>query len=331
MEISRVDPMDVDLDLADRLAALDVASHARDGLEIRLPTGPGRLTYFQHGNDGQPVDALWVASEGAEEIGWMLAELPTRENRTMAWVRGLVHPDHRRRGVGGRLLADALAFSAERGRTFINSGAFLGTDGVPFLEGHGFTSAGKGVYAVRRLDLHADSTRWDRLHDEAAAASADYDLLHVVGPTPDELMDGMVALHDAINDAPSDEGKEPHVWDADRLRAYDEGMTRRRQTTYRVLARHVPSGELAGMSLLCVDEFSPTIAAQEDTSVVRAHRGHRLGLLMKVDMVRWIADVRPEVAATETWNATDNHHMIAVNERIGSRVTAQQVGFRRTL
>ena len=85
------------------------------------------------------------------------------------------------------------------------------------------------------------------------------------------------------------------------------------------------------MSLLCVDEFAPSVAAQEDTSVVRTHRGHRLGLLMKVDMERWIAEQRPEVVATETWNATDNHHMIAVNERLGCRVVAQQAGYRRVL
>ena len=168
------------------------------------------------------------------------------------------------------------------------------TDGVPFLESHGFTDAGQHVYAIRRLDLHHGGTHWARLHEEAAAVATDYELLHVVGATPDELLDGMVALHEAINDAPADEGSEPDVWDVDRLRAYDETMARRRQTTYRVLARHLASGELAGMSLLCVDEFSPAIAAQEDTNVVREHRGHRLGLLMKVDMVQWIADVRPD-------------------------------------
>ena len=331
MQITRVDPMGVDLDLADRLAALDLASHARAGLQIRPPTGPGRLTYFQHGNGGRPIDALWVARDGGEEIGWLLADLPWRENLGMAGLRGLVHPDHRRRGVGGRLLDGALAFAADRGRSDLRSGAFLGTDGVPFLDSHGFTDAGKHVYAIRRLDLHHGGTNWDRLHEEAAAVAADYELLHVVGSTPDELLDGMVALHEAINDAPADEGSEPDVWDVDRLRAYDETMARRRQTTYRVLARHVATGELAGMSLLCVDEFAPVVAAQEDTNVVREHRGHRLGLLMKVDMVQWIADVRPEVAATETWNATDNHHMIAVNERLGCRVIAQQIGYRRTL
>ena len=91
---------------------------------------------------------------------------------------------------------------------------------------------------------------------------------------------------------------------------------------YRVLARHRTSREWAGISMLCVDEFAPTVAFQEDTSVVRAHRGHRLGLLMKADMLRWISQERPEVTAADTWNATNNHHMIAVNERLGATVIA---------
>ena len=77
-----------------------------------------------------------------------------------------------------------------------------------------------------------------------------------------------------------------------------------------------------------MDEFAPAVAFQEDTSVVRAHRGHRLGLLMKADMLRWISHERPEVSATDTWNATTNHHMIAVNERLGATVIARHVSFR---
>ena len=328
-EISRVDPLDVDLDLADRLAAVDAASHAHAGLEIRPPNGPGRLTYLQHGNEGRPVDGLWVARSDGAEVGWVLADLPWRDNREMAGVRGVVHPEVRRHGIGGRLLDEAVAFAAEQGRGAIHSGAFVGTDGGGFLERRGFSTEGQHVYAIRRLDLH--SGRWDRLYDEAAAAASDYELVHVVGPTPDALLEGMVSLHEALNDAPADEGTEPSVWDSDRVRVYDERMTKRRQTTYRVLARHVPTGDWAGMSLLCVDEFAPSVAGQEDTSVVRAHRGHRLGLLMKADMNRWLAEQRPEVVATETWNATDNHHMLAVNERLGCRVVAQQAGYRRVL
>jgi len=105
-------------------------------------------------------------------------------------------------------------------------------------------------------------------------------------------------------------------------------MTGRRQTVYRVMARHRPSGEWAGMSMLCVDEFSPALAFQEDTSVVRAHRGNRLGLLMKSDMLRWVGHERPEVAEIDTWNSTTNHHMIAVNERLGTRLVAQHLTFK---
>ena len=75
----------------------------------------------------------------------------------------------------------------------------------------------------------------------------------------------------------------------------------------------------------------PSIANQEDTSVVRAHRGSRLGLLMKCDMVRWLRAERPDVGATQTWNAVDNTHMIAVNDALGCRVTGVNRGYRLTL
>lgn len=330
MEIARVDPMDIDLDLADRMAAVDGASMATVGLEVPTPPGPSRLTYLQHGNDGSPIDGLWLAREGDEVAGWTIADLPHRDNRETAGVRGTVHPAYRRRGLGTRLLDAALGFVREQGRTSVHSGAYAGSDGIGFLEAQGFSTDGQHPYAIRVLDLHAGAA-WDRLRDDAAAAATDYELVRTVGPTPRELVDGLVGLYDAMNDAPADDGAEPMTWSPERIRVYDEQMARRHETVHRVLARHVPSGELAGMSVVCLDEFSPSVAFQEDTSVVRAHRGHRLGLLMKTDMLRWLGDLRPEIASVLTWNAVDNHHMIAVNERLGCRVVAHHVGYRRTL
>lgn len=329
MEIARVDPADVDLDLADELAEVDRASLEDSGLELPAPTGPARMTSLQHGNNGRPMDALWVAGPLDAPVAWTLVELPRLDNLQMAAVRGTVHPQHRRAGLGTALLDLAIGFAREHGRSAMTAGAWEGTGATGFLDRHGFSTAGQQRYAVRRLDVHDDAARFERLHAEAAAAARDYELVQLAGPTPEDLVPGLVTLHEAINDAPADEGQEPDVWTADRVRDYDAGMARRRQTTYRVLARHVPTGEWAGMSLLCVDEFSPAVAFQEDTSVVRSHRGHRLGLLMKCAMLRWIAVERPEVTAIDTWNATDNHHMIAVNERLGCRVTAHHLGYRR--
>jgi hypothetical protein len=134
-----------------------------------------------------------------------------------------------------------------------------------------------------------------------------------------------------MNDAPAeDAAREAESWTPDRVATYERSMAARRQTIHRVLVRHRPTGAWAGNSLLCVDELRPRVAFQEDTSVVRAHRGHRLGLLMKTEMLLWLGRERPEVEATDTWNAQANHHMIAVNEALGARVVAEHVSHRRT-
>ena len=330
VHIERADPMDLDLDTAERLAAIDRASLDAAELDIPAPVGPTKLTSLQLGSDSRPADGLWLARAGEEIVGHVVVELPWRDNTDTAHLRGTVHPAARRRGVGRALLELAMSMAHEAGRSKVYSGAYEGSDGIPALAALGFSSAGLGVNAVRRLDVH-DTPRglWDRLYDEALARAGDYELIHQVGPTPEDVIDGMVTLHEAINDAPLDDPElESDAWDADRVRSYDRAMAGRRQTVYRVMARHRETGDWAGLSMLCVDEFLPTVAFQEDTSVVRAHRGHRLGLLMKTDMLRWISHERPEVSATDTWNATTNHHMIAVNERLGAAVVAKHVSFR---
>lgn len=227
-----MDPMDVDLDLAEALVAVDRASLEQSGLELQAQSGPSRMTSLHSGNDGRPFDGLWTAFLEDQVVGWATLELPWRDNLELARVRIMVHPDRRRQGLGTRLLELALAAARENGRTSIATLAWVSSDGVPFLAARGFSTSGQHPYDVRRLDLHDTPTaRWQQLYDEAAPRAADYELSHLVGPTPDDLLDGLVALHEAINDAPSDEGMEPDVWDVDRVRAYDEGMARRRQTT----------------------------------------------------------------------------------------------------
>jgi hypothetical protein len=163
---------------------------------------------------------------------------------------------------------------------------------------------------------------------EASAHAGDYVLSRQLGSTPTDAVADLVTLHSALNDAPrSDPGVQPASWDAQRLRDLENAMVGRRQTLHRVLARHRTTGEPAGQSMLCVNEFAPREAFQEDTAVVRRHRGHRLGLLMKAEMLRWLVAERPEVAVVDTWNDAGNHHMIAINERLGARVVARHQGY----
>ena len=89
----------------------------------------------------------------------------------------------------------------------------------------------------------------------------------------------------AINDAPIDDlDIEDEVFSPERMRAYETRQLGQGHRLFRVFARHRETGELAGHTVVVVDGERPQLAEQHDTSVVRAHRGHRLGLLLKTDM-----------------------------------------------
>jgi GNAT superfamily N-acetyltransferase len=328
VRIERIDPLALDLDTADEMAALGYAVRDADGVRASTASGPTRLKLYQHGSDGTPAGGVWLARDGERLVGIASAQFPTRENTDSAGVSGAVHPGHRGGGVG-RLLLDAVrADAAAVGRTRLYSGTMAGTPGEQAMGALGFEQI--HTYAISHLDLHAgDRSRWERLHREAAGRATGYELVRVVGPTPAEQVADVVTLFAAINDAPmTDLDAEPDVWDAGRVRAYDEAMAARRQTVYRVMARHRDSGEWAGHTVLCIDEFDPEVAHQEDTSVVPAHRGHRLGVLLKTEMLRWVAEERPEVRVSETWNSVDNHHMLAVNEALGTQVVDRHLSLR---
>jgi GNAT superfamily N-acetyltransferase len=327
VHIERIDPLDLDLEAADALAAVGNQALEADGVGLPGQSGPALLKLLQLQSDGRPVDGVWVARDDAgEAVGRAFLTLPHAENTDTAHLRGAVVPAARRGGTGRALLEEALAVARAAGRTKVYAGSFAGSPGGAALTALGFTDLGT-VDAIRRVDVDAaGAQRW---YDEAGARSGDYDLIRLVGPTPQPMLADLVGLHAAINDAPLDDPDlEESVWTRERVAAYDRAMAGRSQTVYRVLARHRASGEWAGMSVLCVDEFAPSTAFQEDTSVVRAHRGHRLGLRLKADMLRWLARERPEVVASLTWNATSNHHMIAVNELLGATVVARHLNFR---
>ncbi len=64
----------------------------------------------------------------------------------------------------------------------------------------------------------------------------------------------------------------------------------------------------------------PTRAYQGDTLVMPGHRGHRLGLLLKVTTLRALQDASPATRLVSTWNAAVNAPMITVNEVLGYHV-----------
>jgi hypothetical protein len=61
--------------------------------------------------------------------------------------------------------------------------------------------------------------------------------------------------------------------------------------------------------------------------VFEAHRGHRLGLALKLATHRRLAEDFPEVRRIVTWNSHVNPWMIHVNEQLGYEIAYREVTY----
>ena len=268
--------------------------------------------------DGQVVAAaeLWI---------------PMRDNRNSAWFGVGVDPRRRREGLGGQMVDHLEGLATEAGRTVLGVWGWESVATTAFAAHLGYEL--KYVGACRRVTLaDVPAALVDAAYQEARAAAADYDLVRIAGPLTDEQIADSLPVVASINDAPTDELViEDEVFTIERVRAYDEAQLDWGARMYRVWARHRDTGEVAGHTVVAVDEDRPHLGDQHDTTVLPKHRGHRLGLLLKADMMRWLREAEPALETITTGNAESNAHMIAVNERLGYRVLARNMEFQRVV
>jgi RimJ/RimL family protein N-acetyltransferase len=318
LDLQRLAVSELGLDLAGELAA--ISNDALESVPLRRHTADTfRLECLDHGSEG-PLEGLWVARLDGSTVGYAGLHLNRYENLDGAKISGAVHPRHQRRGVG-RALVGAAEAATDRPR--LRAPVWAGTTGERAMPALGYTA--RGSHEVRRVSLREAPPAG--LRASAEAASAAYDLERYAGPCPEALLPEMQVLRETINDAP--EPGDFEAYPPERIRRYEESLAFQRQTPYTIVARHRDTGKAAGLTIVCVHESRPEIAAQEDTSVVAAHRGHRLGLRMKLAMLDWLRAERPDVESVDTWNAPGNAPMIAINDALGCRVVAETLAFRK--
>ncbi len=284
----------------------------------------------RHGWDGSPA-RRFVGQVDGEPVASLEVELGEWDNTDFAWLHLCVAPAYRRRGHGSEVMAQALELTRSVGRTKLGCSGWELAATRPFAEHHDFALAYVEMCRVLFLD-DAANERAEQVSEEAAAHATDYELLQVYGDTPPELLPALSELAASINDAPTDDLEiEDEVFPVERLLDYERASIASGHRLYRLLARHRGTGELAGHTVVLVDAENPELGHQHDTSVARAHRGHRLGLLLKAEMMRWLDESEPQLSTIDTWNAETNAHMVAVNERLGYEAMARELAFQRRL
>jgi len=277
----------------------------------------------------------WIAVFHGEVVGRVGLDFPQEEGaRTGFWLIELRRSAWGN-GIGRAAYALIENVARENGRTVLQSWAEhpaadgprldapTGFGSIPrdhaarFLLASGFSL--EQIVRVSSLDLAGARPRLETLIAEAEQAASGYRVVQWALPAPDEFVDSFAWMKSRmVTDAPSaDLEFDEEVWDADRVRRYEAGYLDAGRHMLVTAAQHVDTGELAAFNELVIGKDRTAATSQEDTLVVAAHRGHRLGMLVKcAGLLAW-HDVAPDSPRVLTYNAEENRPMLSINEAIG--------------
>ncbi len=329
------------IDAPDAADFIDM-THVRNEIEADA-VGTSELTYepaelLPNWQDPYSPQTCLIARVDGRIVARAVYEAPVEEGSTDAWFDIGVLPAFRRLGIGSALFEQLVAICTADGRTVQQSyvihkrsdGAVqlpspTGFGSVPrdnpetqFLRKRGF--ALEQVERVSRLPLPPDPASFAAaLSAATAAAGDDYRVVQWTGRTPQKWLAGMALLHRRMStDAPS-AGLElsAETWDEGRVRALDERLMTSPRAHLVTAVEHVRTRTLVGFTDLSVPPETARPVDQQDTLVLKEHRGRRLGLLLKLSNLQYLAQRHAGHPAVTTFNAEENRPMLAVNEAIG--------------
>ena len=289
-----------------------------------LPCGPWwleRELRVAHQSTEYRQHVLWLAEDAGVAIGASVARFSLKDNPRLADVEVFVRPDARRRGVGTALFRTLERHAAEHRRTSLLAAVSWplrdeSAPGTAFAERLGFTRRNTEIRRVQRAPFQL--ARLAELEQEALPRAAGYRLESWRDRIPQRFLLEYARLAGRMStDAPlGDLDYEPELWDAERVLVSEERRIKMGRDWWCTVAV-APDGSLAGMTEIVVPGESDQHGYQGDTIVDPDHRGHRLGLLLKVANLRTVLTDRPGISSIWTWNAESNRFMISVNEKLG--------------
>lgn len=337
IDLTALDP--ADQPTVASVQALRVAAEAVD-----TPDFPAPCPYVFRGQLAHHGTAKrherYVARADGEVAGYLELELPLRDNLENADAHLVVDPAWRRRGVGRALHDLLLERLHEVGRKRYAAATVEALPGGPARQesGRQFAAVIGAKSALdevrRRLDLSTvDDPGYADLWRQARAKSTGYELVSFGDHTPDQFVADVAYLDSRlVSDAPMGElaWEVPNI-DAQRVREREDVLRKCRWQVYSTGAVDQATGRMVALTAMASQSTSPWHAFQWITLVDPAHRGHRLGLLTKLENWRIAREQEPQLRVVDTWNAAVNQHMIAINEAMGFRPVDSWVNWQYTL
>ncbi|MFF4878394.1 GNAT family N-acetyltransferase [Micromonospora sp. NPDC000668] len=275
------------------------------------------------------TETLWaLARLDGVPAGYVQLDLPQLDNTENATAELVVHPELRRRGVGRALHEHGVRLLRERGRKRVVAMTVSALPDGPArtVAGDAFAAATGAQSALAEVRRRLEVGTIDRVALRAALAEAHalaegYRSVCWQGATPQEYVADVAYLDGRLlMDAPmGDVQWEPEQVDAERIRGTERALDARGRRRYNLGVLHEESGRLVAWTLLDVGASADWHAFQQITIVDPAHRGHRLGLLAKIENLHHLLTHEQAVRVIDTFNAASNSYMVAINERLGFR------------
>jgi len=285
-------------------------------------TGAKYHVLYALGDDDHFV-AVGALEVTRDDLEWMRADL-------------FVDPEQRRRGYGTELLDGLEQRARDFGRTALALWVVEGEHEVDrspsryFAPARGYARVAENIQ--RDLAWPRPPGELERLKDGWSARARDYEILAWLHATPDGWRADRAEMFRRMPVEVPDPGvtQKEEVWDDDRVVEHEQRARDTGRELLIAVARSRESNHLVGFSELTLELGHP-VAYQWDTLVLRPHRGHRLGGLMKIANFETLRAGDYAVEKIITFNATDNPHMIAVNDALRATVSGRIVVWRKTL
>jgi GNAT superfamily N-acetyltransferase len=293
------------------------------------------LGFWQDQSDWTQIG--FAAERGGRILGAVKIMISNEDDVSSIEFDLMVDPEHWGEGVEDALLAAAEAEARARGLMTIQTWTLhrpdtggprlvppTGFGAIPaqdrqtvFMSESGFTLEQVERNSVFDLRGSFDVVE-GKLADGLDAAGPDYRLITWTAPTPAEYLEGFAeVLARMSTDAPA-AGlviDEQH-WDAERVRRRDARQNAQGLTVSVACVQHIPTGAIAAYNELAIAEHDGA-TQQYGTLVLKDHRGHRLGTIVKcANLLRW-RELVPGSPRVSTFNAEENRPMLDINEAIG--------------
>lgn len=264
----------------------------------------------------------WLLFEGDRAVGLAEIVMGMVDNLNSSDVLLFLHPDVRGRGLARTLAKPVIEALEQHQRSRLVVEVSEGSPSIPLLEKLGFSFGMMETRSRLRID-ELDRQLMASWIKRARERAGDYELLFFTDRMPDDLLVPYAELLGVMNTAPRESlEEEDESFTPEEIREVEDNFFRLGAELPAMVARHRPTGQLAGFTNMSYSDLNPPQLWQWGTGVDPAHRNRGLGRWLKAAMIEELMARFPQAERVDTYNAGSNEPMLNINIAMGFKPIA---------